>query len=236
MNDISELLVPLRRAIYPLCSDTGYEQAPVATFGTCFLVELKCGFFAVTLKHVVMDTHVSDLFIFEESELIAPIRFKKKAFFKCTNSPDSEIADLALLEVDLDTMSRPAPAYNLGKMTSAWERDPKNYHYRVFGYPSVQREIDYDNKHIETVQHCLNGVYAGRSMLTDCYKIEIFKSESLESCSLDGYSGSPVFAWHNDAESIFETEFCGVAIQGKGNTLNFLRRWEIDEAARYICS
>ena len=236
MNDISELLVPLRRAVYPLCFDTGNEYFPVNTFGTCFLVELKCGFFAVTLKHVIMDVHVSDLFIFEESDLIEPIRFKKRAFFECTNSPDSQIEDLALLEVNLDTMSKPAPAYNLSKISNEWENEPHNYHYRVFGYPSIERDVDDSKKQIETVQHCLNGVYIGKSMLVDCYKIKINNLITTNPLNMDGFSGSPVFAWHNDAESIFDTALCGIAIQAKGDTLNFLRRWEIDEAARYICS
>ena len=236
MNDMSDLLAPLRKAIYPICFDTGYEENPFNTFGTCFLIELECGVYAVTLKHVLKDMHVSDIFIFEEGSQIELIRFKRRVYVECVNSPDSEIKDLALLEIDPQTLSKPVPCYNLSKISNEWELEPENYHYAVFGYPSVNRDIDQQSKHIQTVQYCLNGVYAGKSMLEDCYKLQINESNLNESGGMDGFSGSPVFAWHKDSKSVYEAVLCGVAIQAKGSTLNFLRRREIDEVAREICS
>lgn len=235
MTEFLELVKPLRKAIYPVCFETGNEDAPFSTFGTCFLVELECGIFAVTLKHVVDKTHVSDLFIFDEADQIDLIKFKRRIGVECISSPASEINDLVLLEINPQTLKQPLPCYNLSKISNEWESEPKNYNYMVFGYPTSERNVDYEIKHIETVQRPLACVYSGKSMLEDCYKLKIDQDSISGTDDLDGYSGSPVFAWHKNASSVYEAVLCGVAIQGKDTTVNFLRRREIDEIARQIC-
>ena len=73
-------------------------------------------------------------------------------------------------------------------------------------------------------------------MLEDCYKLGVDLASSEDTVALDGYSGSPVFAWHKSNTDVYKGVLCGVAIQGAGNTLNFLRRREIDAMAVEICS
>ena len=124
----------------------------------------------------------------------------------------------------------------MSKISNDWEQEPENYKYVVFGYPSVHRDIDYEKKHIETAQSSMACEFAGKSMLEDCYKLTIDPSSISGNQDINGYSGSPVFGWHKNSRSVYEAVLCGVAIQGKGSTVNFLRRSEIDAVAREICS
>ena len=188
MNRFSELVAPLRRAVHAVCFETGIQDAPFGTLGTCFFVELKCGFFAVTLEHVLKQTHVSDMFVFEEGNQIKQIRFEVRINVTCPASPDSEIRDLVLLKISRSTLSGHLPFYNLSKISNEWELEPWNYEYMVFGYPSEGRYVDYENKHIHCPQHSFTGVYSGKSMLEDCYKLTITPESNSGPSNIDGYS------------------------------------------------
>lgn len=164
------------------------------------------------------------------------IRFNKKIDINCTDVPDSEIADLVLLHVCKETLLPTIPCYELGKISNAWESEPENHNYMVFGFPSDDRDIDVDKMHIHCAQHSFSCSYAGESVLDACYKLNINTDTKCCSVSVDGYSGAPVFAWHKDATSVYEGVLCGVAIQASESTINFLRRGVIDEVAKNLCA
>lgn len=234
------MVEPLRAAIKPVIFETGIESAPYTTVGTCFLVKLKCGIFAVTLKHVVREEKAKNILILRTRKGMVPVRFTVRINVDCADAEDSEVEDLVLLAVDPKSLSlvpsNNVPCYEIDKITDNWEDAPDEYNYMVFGYPSVERDIDYENRDIVCPQQSFSCRFAGNSMLDACYKLNINPDSNSGSSNIDGYSGSPVFAWHKDAKRVREAVFCGVAIQSAGTTLNFLRRGVIDEVAKKLCS
>lgn len=62
MPTFLESISELRRSIFALFYTTGAAEYPYSTFGSCFLIKLDCGVFAVTLKHVVQGASARDIF------------------------------------------------------------------------------------------------------------------------------------------------------------------------------
>ena len=65
-DQIPDAMVHLRSVARPLLFRTGVPEAPISTWGTCFLVGFEGRVFALTAAHLVGNAH-------SESILISPI-------------------------------------------------------------------------------------------------------------------------------------------------------------------
>jgi len=236
LRKISSFLVPITNCVHPIVFETNMEESRYGSLGTCTLLSLPCGLFAMTVEHVVKDSDVKNIIIIPRRPKMKTVRFSKTFPFSCTHS--DQLEKIVLLEVDPSSLNgdNTPDAIDIFSMPNDWEENPEDYKYMVFGYPNETRRLNYETKELEFPQYCFSAVYSGSSSIDNCSKLSI--CNIIGPKNIDGYSGSPVFAWKKGEADVESINFCGLAVRGSfsSKAMHFLERNFIAEIASQICA
>ena len=214
-----------RKLVRPIMIENKEEylkEYPYAFYGTCFLTRIGLELYIVTARHITDTSGV------DKDSIRITVAPNSNAFITIFdeffgNSPDNTVGDFHDIIV-MSTYTANLPL-SRARQIGAFPLEPnefigdsiaKNTDLVVIGYPLDNQYVDYENKHVHEKASVIEGHYMeyehpGRHVM----KI----STPLDTTSINGLSGSPVF--HRDGNVY---HLLGMVITGSSasNTIRFI--------------
>ena len=229
-----QAILSCARAVQPLVFETGNPYTPISTAGTGFLVVTAGRGFLITARHLMGLGDLSPLCIFPTatSRRLIPLR---NVFFIPKEQFDDDFSDFAIVEIDvkkLDLETGEGTAINLEIAEADWLAVRDSSSFTVIGYPLEHSEVDYDNELLTNRQFVLHGRYTGSAVFRFLHELQVDDGQGLS--DFRGFSGSPVFSWHEYAPDQARITLCGMAVQGgvKSRCVRFIEWQVIAEAIK----
>lgn len=225
MDQIPEAMRNIRSTARPLLFRTGLPDAPIATWGTCFLVGRHGRLFAVTARHLVGDNHSSSVVVLPTSKALQPLPLSRGI-----TKADDDLGsyDVTVYEVSVANMkalvAKQARIVRLDyKSWYGWQPNAFTSLFFLTGYPGELNAVDYDAGLVLSSQVVLAGRYSGPSNIQQTiYSVRMDNPLGLK--HFRGLSGSPVFCLETRFCSESVSRFCGIAVMGtaESGTVHFL--------------
>lgn len=224
MDDVSESaamseLIGLRLVSRPLHFHTDIPEAPVSTWGSCFLVGFRGRVFVVTAAHLIKNLDSSFVAVFPHSEATKALRLRNG--FKWQRGRMDEY-DLIVYEVVLEYLSAEDRARsNVLRLDATeaivWRANAFTSLFFFSGYPSELNDVDYDEGLINTQQVLMSGQYIGPSVAQPTiHQIKVRNPTKLR--AFGGFSGSPVLALDSKLGDRNVISVAGMAIWGSSKS------------------
>lgn len=201
-------------AVQPLVFETGIAEAPYSTAGTAFLVGHKRRAFVVTARHLLRPEALTPLCIFPSdiSRCLIPLQ---DVFYLPIENVSDDFADFAIIEIDrarLDAETLEASVINLALAEYDWLTVRETSRFVALGYPLEHSFVDYERELVTTKRFALQGKYAGAA--SSPYLHEILVEGQIGLRAFRGFSGGPVFSWHEYEPGRARIALCGMLVKG----------------------
>ncbi len=209
-----EAIRSLSGAVQPLVFETGIEAAPYSTAGTAFLVGHQRRAFVITARHLLRPEALTPLCIFP-SDLSRRLIPLLDIFFLPDSKVSDDFADFVVVEIDLirlDEETREASVIDLALAEQNWYEGRAQSRFVVLGYPIEHALVDYDRELVSTKRFALEARYGGAA--DSKYLHELTVNSDLGLTTFSGFSGAPVFSWHEYESGKARIALCGMAVQG----------------------
>ena len=129
---------------------------------------------------------------------------------------DSDVSDLVIMKMHLGNLRLAEQscmyAIDLDVSSDSWRTAPLDHRFAIFGYPHESRNVDDKTFQVVSTQSFLLGQFAGKSLMSHCYELDIEDFNGVENFA--GLSGSPVVSWPRKITDNFHPSFCGMVLRG----------------------
>jgi len=161
----------------------------------------------------------------ETSHKLIPL---KDVFYVPQSSEDEDIADLAVIRVDVGRIAHSeiaaASLIDLSRACGEWKAYAGDAPFFVIGYPGERSNLNYEPLEFRADRETLFGTYGGTSSPPHVHSLRVSDTRSLE--RFGGLSGAPVFAWIELADQRPIPVLCGMVLRGtpQSGMIHFLDR------------
>lgn len=225
--------VPLNsifRCARPVLFATGDMDYPISIRGTGFIVRFRKKYFAVTASHVTQGFDLSQVRFQYHPNSSTFIPLIQPFFIHGDDPEDTDQYDIVAFSIDdsmLDfSMLKDYPPYELLERYTITLFDRKAA-YAFQGYPTEQRECQYDEKRVDMKSVLYDAVYEGASTSQLLHTLHVNRANEIN--NFDGLSGAPVFQINHTDEYMSQQAFVGMLLRGtaRSGKVEFLERSRI---------
>lgn len=208
----------IRATARPLMFRTGVQEAPITTWGTCFLVGYKTRFFVLTAAHLIGDAHSGSVLISpsDGSTDWLPLSNGYRLIGHSEEDPsDYDVIAYEVFRKDLPSRVMSKSRILLLESSDVLNWKPTSYvsQFFLFGFPRERSEVDYEAGNVINTQILLAGRYLGMTdMQHTVHGLEV--ANPLRLSTFAGFSGSPVLSLETRVGARAAVRFCGVAVSG----------------------
>lgn len=194
----------------------GEEKYTYSVRGSAFIIYYQDDYYVFTAEHNLKDFESEDISIFisETSRYFIPINNRWKVIHPQIS--ESDYADISLLRVDKKQLNKEElnslKAIDLDMKINARVTHSIGDGLILSGYPTDNREIDYEEAKLLQQRVIIEGEYDGISYDKHIHRINV--QELGEATTFDGLSGSPVFRLDDAKNNKYDVNLVGLILRG----------------------
>lgn len=217
-HSLDSRILRIRSTARPLLIRTGIPEAPLSTWGTCFLAGYADRTFVITAAHLVGSNASTEILIspMEGSPIWLPLSNGYSLIGDVDEDPSEyDVVAYEFFRHDLpDSVMENTRLLHLDSPeTLNWMPTSYVTQFFLFGFPRERNEVDYDAQDVQISQTLLAGKYEGMSNFQrTIHSIVVENPTNL--MEFAGFSGSPVLSLQQRIGSPSIVRFCGIAISG----------------------